>query len=262
MNEVKTGFIQDEIDERDLVFGGSGSLQDRFAGRTVLNESGDWSAYLPETEHQAPDYETNACVSFGSLNAVEILRKFHEDLDENLSDRFVARISGTNPNAGNSPRTVANAVKKYWSVKEPEWPRPSTLAEFYANIPEKLRSLAIGRGSKYEFGYEKVSESDIPMALTFSPLGASFPAWFLGEGGKYYRPEGQHDTHWACIVGLTDDGDYIVFDSYNPFTKIVKKEVKPEVVYSYYLNRQIINETWWTIFLNWLQKSLGGLRSS
>lgn len=257
MSDIRTGYIEDSYDERDLVFGSDASLEHKFAGRAVLNPSGNWETWLPSTEHQAPDYETQACVSFNTLNCVEILRKFQEDLDVNLSDRFVARISGTNPNAGNSPRVVANAVKKFWSVKEPEWPRPATLEEFYANIPEKLRSLAIGRGSKYEFGYEQVPYSSIPMALTFSPLGISVPAWFLGKGGKYYRPAGQRDTHWCVCIGQTPEGDLLVFDSYNPFIKVLSKDVIPEVVYSYYLKTQV-NVSLWEKFLKIFEDWFGG----
>lgn len=255
MDEVKTGFIPDELDERDFTFG---ALAQKFTGRTVLNEEADWSQDLPETEHQAPDYETQACVSFGTLNAIEILRKKIDDLDENLSDRFVARISGTDPHRGNSPRTVANAIKKFWSVKEAEYPRPATLTEFYANIPEKLRTLAIGRGAEYEFGYEKVSVNDVKEALKYSPLGMSVPAWFMDENNLYYRPSGQDDTHWCVCFAVQPNGNYLVFDSYYPFIKEVRADVNPSFIYSYYLNRQVKNQSLWERFLQWLTISLAG----
>lgn len=259
MNEVKTGFVPDSPDERDFVFGAEVSLAKRFAGRTILNEAGDWINYLPPTEHQAPDYETNACVSFGTLNAIEILRQLRDDIDENLSDRYVARMSGTDPLRGNSPRNVANAVKKWWSLKESEYPRPATLEEFYKNIPRRLIQLAIGRGAYYDFGYEKVNKSDIKEALRYSPLGISVPAWFKGEDGLYYRPEGQRDTHWCTLVAMQPNGNYIVFDSYYPFLKELRADIDPEIIYSYYLDKQVINESWWTKFLDWLQLSLGRL---
>lgn len=257
MTEIKTGFIPDTPDERDFVFGAKG-LETKFAGRTIINESGDWSNWLPTTEHQAEKYETNSCVSFGSLNVVEILRKHSENIDENLSDRFVARISGTDPYGGNSPRTVANAIKKYWSVKEPEYPRPDTLEEFYSNIPEKIRSLAIGRGAYYDYGYEKVKHSDMREALKYSPLGISVPAWFMDSSNRYHRPEGQRDTHWCVCYAIQPTGDLMVFDSYYPYLKQIKADVVPEVIYSYYLRRQVKNQSAWQTFLNWLYLSLAG----
>ena len=256
MNTVKTGFIADTPDERDFVFGAEQSLAGKYAGREVLQPNGDWSAYLPITEWQAENYETQACVSYGTLNAIEILKKRISDNSDNLSDRYVAKLSDTNPYGGNNPRKVADTVRKLWACFEKEWPRPATLEEFYADVPKNLITLATGRGAYYEFGYETVKPQDMREALKYSPLGVSLPAWFEKDN-LYYRPDGQQDTHWCVCFAMQPNGNLMIFDSYYPYIKEVQADCVPGTIYGYHLTKQVTSDSWFTTFLQWLSKSLG-----
>src|SRR3990167_7061569 len=169
------GFIPPVLVEEDFIFGAERSLDVKFAGREVLQPDGDWSAYLPAREKQAPLFETSACVPFGTLNAVEMLKRRIVSIEENLSDRFLAKEAGVNPVRGSNPKDVAETLRKKWSTFEAEWPMEGTqsVEEFYADIPQKLKTLAIGRGGEYEFGYEVVSYKNFREALKYSPIGIS-----------------------------------------------------------------------------------------
>lgn len=242
--DIKTGYVEDSYDENDLVFGSEQSLSAKFAGHEVLSPQSDWSEWLPEQEHQAPDFETNGCVSFTTTSVCEILKKRQGDTEINLSDRFLAKASDTDPARGNTPRKVADTLKKQWSVFEHEYPRPATLDEFYAEIPKQLKALAKERGRKYDFGYERVNVQDIREALKYSPLGIATLAWVQDDDGKYYRPDGMRDTHYTVCYGIEDNSDLKVFDSYPPFLKVVRADMIPSVVYSYYLKSKA-RQPWW-----------------
>lgn len=249
------GLILEPQVPEDFVFGAYNALDTKFAGRVPLVESGDWSKYLPENEKQAPDFETYACVSFGTNNVVEILKK-RLGITENNSDRFVAKETGTNFFKGNTPKTIGDHLRKKWTCYETEWSTAdaTSFEDFYKEIPQNLKTLAIGRGAEYEFGYEVVQAKDIKEALKFSPLGASFPAWHLGSDGVYYRPEGVADNHWAVIFAMQPNGNFLVLDTYPPFIKEVK--TTPSIVYGYYLNKKVVNDNAFVRFLKDLWQAL------
>lgn len=240
------GFIYEEPAPEDFTFG---ALKAKYHTEPLQPDS-DWSRYLPTAEEQStPSIETNSCVSFGTNNAIEMYRKRVFDLDFNLSDRFVAKQSGTDPLNGNTPKKVADTIRHNWSCFEDEWAftKEMTVTEFFASIPQKLISLATGRGAEYEFGYEYVSLSDVREALKYSPLGMSVPAWHEKDG-VYYRPEGARDNHWVVCYGIKENGNLLIFDTYFPYLKEVRADVKPYVIMSYYLKRQVVQETFWQKF--------------
>jgi hypothetical protein len=257
MTDIKKGFIYEAPVEEDFVFGADNSLSKKFAGE-VLVESGDWTNWLPITEKQSiQEFETSGCVSFGTLNVIETLRRRQFDNSENLSDRFVAKGSGTL--FGNTPKRVADFIRKSWSVYEQEWPfeEVKTLEEFYKDLPNNLISLAIARGAEYEFGYELVKVSDMRGALKYSPLGMSVPAWWQDDKGLYYRPQGISDGHWVMCFGMQPNGNYLVFDSYYPYLKELRADINPSVVMRYHLKRQVVVEDAWQKFLNLIKTIFG-----
>lgn len=251
------GLIIESLSEKDYVFGAvERSLDAKFAGREPLAPNGDWSRYMPVTEPQNVTYETNACVSFSFLSAIEFLKKRLYDKSSNLSDRFVAKISGTNPSAGNTPRNVGDAIRKNWSCFEEEYPMSiaKSIIEFYQEIPKNLIQLATGRGAEYDFGYEFVKYENMKEAIKFSPLLISVPAWFKDKNNKFYRPEGVGDGHLTVCYNIDpNNGDMYIFDSYYPFLKILRSDVKPQVILGIYLNRQVKNDSFWSLFLEWLE---------
>src|ERR1700710_1746674 len=75
MQHKNYGLIIDPIQPEDFVLGSAQSLEARF-GETVINPEGDWLRFTPSTEDQsARNGDTWACVSFATLNAVEMLAR-------------------------------------------------------------------------------------------------------------------------------------------------------------------------------------------
>lgn len=252
------GLILEPIVEEDFIFGSDQSLSTKF-GATPLLPSGDWRPVLFDGifSHQAPNYETQSCVSHGTLNALELLYKKQYDRTYDFSDRFLAKMSGTDPNAGNSPKTVAHTFYKQFAAFESEWAtsQAKTTDEFYADIPLNLITLSTGRGAEWNVGYEYVgtSKATLKEALKYSPIGISVPGWHLKDG-VYYRPPGATDNHWVCLLHIDDKGQYHILDSYDPFTKILSPDINPTVAMRYHLTRQISNENAWNKFLVFLHR--------
>lgn len=254
-----TGLIIEPVQPEDFVFGADRSLATKFQGEP-LQPNAYWGIYLPEEEKQAPGYETSACVSFGTASAIEILanRIFHDR--NNLSDRFVAKGSGTDQRAGNTPKKVADFIYRNWSVLEREWATKDagSVEEFYADIPENLKTLAVARGAEYAFGYEYVgtSKAQLREALKYSPLGISVPAWHEKDK-RYYRPKNQADNHWTVCYGITDEGELFIFDTYAPHLKVMHKDFTPSVAMRYHLAKQTVSDTLFNRFIRLIKTLLG-----
>lgn len=252
--QTSHGFIQDEIVPEDFQFGGERSIENKF-GALPLQPNGDWREFIFDgiISHQAPGYETNSCVSHGTANALELLRRKLYQYDNDLSDRFIAKASGTDPLRGNTPKTVAETVRKNFTVWENEWATKDakTVDEFYSEIPQNLKTLAIARGAEWNFGYEYVplTLTALREALKYSPIGISVPAWFE-KGGRYYRPDGVNDSHWVCLMYIDSDGKMYILDSYDPTVKVMEAGFMPQVAMKYHLNRQVVNKSAFAKFLD------------
>jgi hypothetical protein len=251
------GFVPEPFSPEDFLGGTTNSLEAKYGGE-IINPEGDWSPYLPSEEDQrAGNSDTFACVSYGTLNAVEMLARLRFKDTKNLSDRFLAKISGTVPGQGNGPKKVADTLRHQWSVNEPEWPDVMLVENFYAPIPEHLKTVAVARGAEFEFGYQLISNTPatIKQTLKRSPVCAAFTAW-QEKDGVYVRIKGMQENHWATIVRVLDNGNYLVFDSFAPFLKEVKPEAAQSVAMSYYLNRQVVKESAWKKFVKLILKLL------
>lgn len=255
---MKYGLLEDKIvPDEHYILGGHGSL-----GGEYLQPDGQWTSYLPSIESQLNPlgFDAMACVTFGTLNALEILANRVYGQTRNWSDRFLAKVSGTTPQ-GNSPHHVAETLRKQGVPNEIDYPYSpaiKTWAEFYADISSALKSLAIAFVNEFDFGHEWVApQSDYLMeALKHSPLGISVPAWFKDENGLYYRPTGITDNHWVCLVGYKENEYWIVYDSYQQagegaesFVKKLRWDVRPSMVKRYSLLRQVNNEKGWLKYL-------------
>lgn len=236
------GFLLPEVIEgKDYIFGGFSKLKGE-----VINPSGDWLPYVPVFEHQAPGYETNGCTNFGTNNAIELLNKYTFGDELNLSDRFSAKGSGTDPNKGNYPNKVADFMRHNWSVMEPEWAteHAKTLDEFYKPIPPELFTLAKKRmndfGYVLEYEYVQPTKENLKAALTMGAVCMSCTIWPDAEG-LYYRPNGWRDTHWLTLLKIRDNGNYVVLDSYSPFIKEIRADFVSEYAMRYELNPEVIS---------------------
>ena len=234
------GFIQPEIETGvDYVFGAYSNL-----GGEIINESGDWTAWLPSGEAQAPRFETNACTCFGTSNAVETLVNFIFGNTTNLSDRMVAKGAGVDPKRGAVPKAAADFIRKNWAVQEGEWPMEGvqTVEEYYKELPAVLYTIAKEDKADYELGYEYVTPSpdQLREALKRGTVCMSVALW-LGEDGKYYRPTGWADSHWIMLVKIYENGDMLVLDSYAPYLKTIKAGFLPQTAYRYTLNEKQVD---------------------
>ena len=253
-NSHSHGFLfEPPVPGKDYVFGGYTKLKGE-----VLQADGQWVDYLPEFERQYRNgFETNACVSYGTINAIEILTKRIFVKEVNLSDRFVAKRSDTDPYSGNTPQKVAQTIREWWSVFEEEYPFDKsikTVADFYKELPHNLKLLALGRGAEYSFTYDYVppSEKNLIDALRYSPLGVSVNL-ALRDGDIYSKPEGWRDGHWVVLIGYEYGKHWWILDSYEPFLKKVAWDNHFEVAYRYGIDRQIVNEAPWQKFITWLK---------
>ena len=256
---INKGLILESPAPEDFVQGTSRSLEVKF-GAQNLQPDGNWEKYLPEGERQNPGYETSMCVSSATSTAIEILaNRVFKDL-MNLSERMIAKLSGTDPFAGNTPKRVADAIYRQWSVYEQEWPTSAAenVQEFYAEIPENLKTLAIARGAKYAFGYQAVPLTKLAIKndLKKSPVCISVPGWYKDENGKYYRPQGVSDGHWTVCYGVNENDEYLILDSYLPYKKVMRSDFQPMMAMSYFLELQV-NIPPYRKFLNLIKSILG-----
>lgn len=210
----------------------------------VINPEGDWLPLIPTYEHQAPQFETNACASFGTLNAFEMLHKnlFGEEL--NLSDRMLAKGSNTDPVKGNTPQKVSEWFRKNWSALQEDWSMDGvqSTAEYYAPLPDPLFSKAkIVQGDDV-WGYEAITNPNklkLKDALTKGTVCISVKAWAQDENGLYYSPPQWTDNHWVTLLNIRPDGNYTILDSYSPYIKVVRGDHIPAVAYRYTLNEEV-----------------------
>ena len=227
------GLIIDERKPEDWIMGGTGNLKG-----VVLQENGQWDEFLPLFEAQYNPVETFACASFGTLNAIEILLKRMFGYEENYSDRFLAKVSGTDPKIGNSPQTVAEYLRKIGVPLQSKWdftPDIDTSEKFYAPIPAKLFDYAKEDfTNKFIFKHQYVNGNpeDIKAALRYSPVAISVTAWYEEDGVFVQRGT---DNHWVVCYGYDDAKQaYKVFDSYNTIYSGESKFEKK--LYSYSAN--------------------------
>lgn len=227
-----------------------------------INPTGDWTHDLPIPEAQNLNgIEPFACVTFTTLNCVEILIKKKYGLDRNYSDRFLAAISGTKE-GGNTPDQVCEWLRKAGVVPQDVWPfNPDidSFEKFYSPVPPKLIELARDFLAEWDFKYEDVPDDNqsILKALKCSPLGLSVTAWFE-RGSKYYKPEGMDDNHFTTLV-KAESGDYKrVFDSYadgegDPYLKDYEWETKHNAIKRFYISKkEQKKQTWWEWLLSFL----------
>lgn len=258
---MKYGLILEPIQPEDYIFG------DRKLGDSPINPSAQWDGWLPDIEIQNLNgIEPFACASFGTLNCVEILSRFEYGATTNYSDRFLATVSGTAEQHGNSPHRVAETLRINGCVDEKELPFDSTIntfEKFYAPIAKKLYTLALGTFAEWEFGHSFVpaDATAVKNALRYSPLGFSVYAWMIDENGLYYRPQGEVDGHWVCCYGYEDGKYWKVLDTYTDGTGQALKKVRwdalPQQCKRYTLHRQVVSQSAFTKFIYWLRLALG-----
>ena len=260
------GLILEPQKPEDYVFG------DQKLGDAPINPSGDWTSYLPvQTETQDEGgFEPYCCVSEATTHAVETLLRQEYGATNDLSVRFLAKLSNTDVNHGASLQGVANNLKNSGDVDETDYPfKCSTFQEFYQALPKWLIVKAQEFCAQYSFGYSIVpSNADaIKLALTYSPLIFTVYAWMIDENGLYYRPSGEQDCHAVMCYGYEDGQYFKIYDSYSKDGSVIKKvrwDSIPQAALRITLHRQIpsdpTSQAWWVVFQSWLSNVYNKLR--
>jgi len=183
----------------------------------VLEEDGNWNEYLPVYEPQRKDFDTMSCVSFSALNCLETLYKRRYDIEENFSDRFIAKASGTTLQ-GNYLSTVAETIRTFGLVGEEFWPfEAKTWVEYMKDLP--LEVLQAGQDSlaRFKLNWEWVVERDAKSmieALTYSPLQVTVYAWEKPVNGIYPRTE-KTTNHAVMLYGYKKYEYWLIYDHYS-----------------------------------------------
>lgn len=240
---------------KDGVFGSATS----YAGKHVVRPDGQWDTVEYERQSSG-DFDTFSCVSFGLNNQEELYMLNRYGIKKNHSDRALARMSDTQPN-GNTPQKVYEARRKKGFLFENEWPWPFDVKEwsvYMMEIPRNLIILAIGYSAEWRFWHDYVPMNPVSIkeALKYSPVAVSV-ALMPDENGVYYKPVGWRDTHFAVLRGYYDNGDWKLLDTYLPYEKRVRSNTIFEVGKVIEIQRQIINEAPWVLFINWMRKTFG-----
>ena len=82
-------------------------------------------------------------------------------------------------------------------------------------IPSNLLTLALGNAAQWSFWHDYVptDAASLKEALRYSPVAVSV-ALMPDAEGRYYRPDGWQDTHWAMLKGYYENGDWKLYDTY------------------------------------------------
>lgn len=243
--QATRGFIPYEPEGIDVEFI---ATRDEVLGNTrpVLIQSGDWQDWTPKGERQKRlSNDTMACVSFSAANCLETLLNFYkavariEEQEEhkeivkvfehfglfdengqaNVSDRYIAKLSGTTYR-GNSFKNVWNSIRHYGFVPEADWPYAEGWNNYYAPVPQNV----IEKGKKIvqylDINYEFISGIDKQReAKKFGPVQTSVYAWNGRNSDGSYYPVNYQVNHATVLEGDIYKKNYKVFDSYEPFHK-------------------------------------------
>lgn len=187
--------------------------------RTVIRPDGDWRPFLPPIEIQrTPSFDTMACVTFSALNCIETIIKAKYGADVNLSDRFIAKLSGTT-SQGNSFYNVAEAIKKFGDVLDGKWPFDGvkTFAEYYAEIPQWIVDLAKELLVEYDIRYEFVWDTPDKLldALRYAPVQIAIHAYgtYDKASDRFLRTDGR-GNHAVSLINAVPNDHWLIFDHY------------------------------------------------
>lgn len=261
------GLRIDAIQEQDFIFG-DGKL-----GDAPINPSANWVGWLPDIKVQDKNgIEPYCCVTEATENVVKTLQLQEYGTRDDLSVRFLAGVSGTAAQRGNSLQAVAQTLKNTGCCEERDLPFDSTITtfeKFYAPIAKNLYILALAFTAEFDFGHSYVTGgADALMeALKYSPLAITTYAWVHDPNGIFYRPNGAQDNHCVMLFNFKKGEYWEIFDSYlnrnddgtytSSSIKRIRWDCLPQQAKRFTLHRQIVNETAWTKFIKLFRSFFG-----
>lgn len=213
----RPGFVPTEIQDDHWCLGKTNAI----AGEPLTD--GHWykAGHVPDGERQGnPFIDTENCTGFGYTNRVEILWHRVFGAWRNFSDRWVGIVAGTQP-PGNQPHIVAEAGRKWGLVDETDLPftdEIDAVEKFYAPKPPTGELIKKGevflREHTILHDWVESDHETLKYALKYSPIGIAVCAWYRGEDGLYYFPEGSKPNHDTTLVDYEEGKYWLIFDSY------------------------------------------------
>lgn len=200
-----------------------GARPDDYVGGTlpyeIRNPEGDWTSYLPTGEIQYnPKVDFKDCVSRSYTNCIEIQEKFLTGIENNYSDRFLAKRSETTPQ-GNYLYKVADFGRNEGLVKQENWPdTDGDWDEQYKDPSMETLAKLLEEGKEWLEKWD-VKNEDIPITkesfkkhLKQAPLQVVIPGH-------------------AVVTILSNKDIEKVFDSYSPHLKQIPPDY-PNIVFA------------------------------
>jgi len=209
MNNKNTGVIAPNIQNTDWVLGSD-------TGISYKENCQDWTPYLPVYEsQQTPILATQACVTFSCLNVIETQIKQQTGIEINLSDRFLAKMSGTTSNGNQLQNVLYSLTHDGWLLEEDwTWDRNTfTWNDFYAEIPQTLKDKAKEnlKNANWQVNYEWANSGDCHPDL--EALKVQLKQAPMQRATSY--ASGLCSPEHATMLYKIDDQFIYIYDSYN-----------------------------------------------
>lgn len=243
---VNPNFLYPDIPESAFQFG-SGQLVG-----VPLREDGDWRSYTPPEEHQNRNgVESSACYIEAQQHAIATIQEEQFNLpDQNYSARFNAFLSNGTP-MGGDPLKGGDSIRHDGLIPDSMLPFADSVQswEEFHSFEDSDAALCKIAGQKWldqwQANYDVVFKREEPVeekyrklreALKYSPVPISVYAW-VEDNGVYIKPPGVRDNHLTEAVYVDEQNRIWVFDTYEPFLKILAPWTNPEFAMRWSLTR-------------------------
>jgi len=236
---------------QDYILGSTSPLQ-------IIRAIKNWEIYLPKEESQRNDVEDFLiCTTMSALHNLEsnlnylmatnqlwdeALNFFHnngyiQDGSFKLSDRFNAKLNGTESYRGNYQNVVGDCLRRDGILPEKDWPVRNDMrwTEYYSNIPINLFAKARKALWFLNIQYQWVPRSNFKSILPLSPIQvatAVCPGW--NKDQIVNKCSGLSISHATLVYGFDIMNNWLNLDHYPPFKQILASD------YEFPINMQYI----------------------
>ncbi len=183
----------------------------------------DWRPFLPTIKER--QYNSQFCTNFSYTNVLETIvnrMKFLNGTEQyNLSDRWNAVKSGTNPIEGNTLQNACHAGLKEGNVLEEECPwKEGWLNNVLAYWNEIIDLSKISPKQVFPApNYSLVSPNDLKRALAYSPLQVGVKVGETWSDSIVKPPKQEWGGHAVVLAFIDEQGYKYIFDTDEPFIK-------------------------------------------
>jgi len=211
---MNLGLLQEKALPTDMV---SGEFTPIVGGK--INPGGQWDDYLPVAEFQNNNgFDRMACVTYSLENCLETVELCLTGIENNYSDRFLAKLSGTT-HQGNYLSKVFDTILSTGLAKENDYPDDSmNWEEYYAEVPSDPLTKAKEYNNNWNIYREWVTpynKDNIIEALDYTPLQVTVR---YASGDGILNPLGDYQ-HAVMCYGYVKNKYWKIFDHYTQTRK-------------------------------------------